>query len=88
MDKVTDSCGFREKKKMSSRASRTIYAGNLPGDIRMREIEDLFIKVSHSLFHFWSFSVALLWGEHILLFCVIINNRFFFYFFFIFFGLC
>ncbi|PON34482.1 Splicing factor-like protein [Parasponia andersonii] len=29
---------------MSSRASRTIYVGNLPGDIRMREIEDLFIK--------------------------------------------
>ncbi|KAF3454535.1 hypothetical protein FNV43_RR04983 [Rhamnella rubrinervis] len=29
---------------MSSRASRTIYAGNLPGDIRLREIEDLFIK--------------------------------------------
>ncbi|KAH7543028.1 hypothetical protein FEM48_Zijuj02G0139200 [Ziziphus jujuba var. spinosa] len=29
---------------MSSRASRTIYVGNLPGDIRMREIEDLFLK--------------------------------------------
>ncbi|XP_004302384.1 PREDICTED: pre-mRNA-splicing factor SF2-like [Fragaria vesca subsp. vesca] len=29
---------------MSSRSSRTIYVGNLPGDIRMREIEDLFIK--------------------------------------------
>ncbi|VVA12627.1 PREDICTED: serine/arginine-rich splicing factor [Prunus dulcis] len=30
--------------KMSSRSSRTIYVGNLPGDIRMREIEDLFMK--------------------------------------------
>ncbi|XP_034222321.1 serine/arginine-rich splicing factor SR30 isoform X1 [Prunus dulcis] len=29
---------------MSSRSSRTIYVGNLPGDIRMREIEDLFMK--------------------------------------------
>jgi len=30
---------------MSSRASRTIYVGNLPGDVREREIEDLFYKV-------------------------------------------
>ncbi|CAN6542539.1 unnamed protein product [Malus baccata var. baccata] len=29
---------------MSSRSSRTIYVGNLPGDIRMREVEDLFLK--------------------------------------------
>jgi arginine/serine-rich splicing factor 1/9 len=29
---------------MSSRASRTIYVGNLPGDVREREIEDLFYK--------------------------------------------
>ncbi|KAF7817925.1 serine/arginine-rich splicing factor SR30-like [Senna tora] len=29
---------------MSSRSSRTIYVGNLPGDIRMREVEDLFHK--------------------------------------------
>ncbi|XP_010429679.1 PREDICTED: serine/arginine-rich splicing factor SR34B-like [Camelina sativa] len=29
---------------MSSRSSRTIYVGNLPGDIREREVEDLFIK--------------------------------------------
>ncbi|GMN43920.1 hypothetical protein TIFTF001_013118 [Ficus carica] len=29
---------------MSSRASRTLYVGNLPGDIRLREVEDLFIK--------------------------------------------
>ncbi|XP_020276279.1 serine/arginine-rich splicing factor SR30-like [Asparagus officinalis] len=28
----------------SSRASRTIYVGNLPGDIREREVEDLFYK--------------------------------------------
>lgn len=31
--------------KMSSRSSRTIYVGNLPGDIREREVEDLFYKV-------------------------------------------
>ncbi|KAJ6401058.1 hypothetical protein OIU84_016470 [Salix udensis] len=30
--------------KMSSRASRTLYVGNLPGDIREREVEDLFYK--------------------------------------------
>ncbi|PKI33028.1 hypothetical protein CRG98_046585 [Punica granatum] len=29
---------------MSSRASRTVYVGNLPGDIREREVEDLFRK--------------------------------------------
>ncbi|XP_038974753.1 serine/arginine-rich splicing factor SR30-like isoform X1 [Phoenix dactylifera] len=29
---------------MSRRASRTIYVGNLPGDIREREVEDLFYK--------------------------------------------
>ncbi|KAJ7545710.1 hypothetical protein O6H91_08G006300 [Diphasiastrum complanatum] len=29
---------------MSSRASRTIYVGNLPGDVQEREIEDLFYK--------------------------------------------
>ncbi|KAJ7973331.1 putative Arginine/serine-rich splicing factor [Quillaja saponaria] len=29
---------------MSRRSSRTIYVGNLPGDIRMREVEDLFYK--------------------------------------------
>ncbi|XP_024024320.1 serine/arginine-rich splicing factor SR30 isoform X1 [Morus notabilis] len=29
---------------MSSRASRTLYVGNLPGDIRLREVEDLFFK--------------------------------------------
>ncbi|GKV22169.1 hypothetical protein SLEP1_g32054 [Rubroshorea leprosula] len=29
---------------MSSRSSRTIYVGNLPGDIREREVEDLFYK--------------------------------------------
>ncbi|XP_052309241.1 serine/arginine-rich splicing factor SR30 isoform X4 [Populus trichocarpa] len=27
-----------------SRASRTLYVGNLPGDIRVREVEDLFYK--------------------------------------------
>ncbi|KAF3795774.1 Serine/arginine-rich splicing factor [Nymphaea thermarum] len=30
--------------KMSSRSSRTLYVGNLPGDIREREVEDLFYK--------------------------------------------
>ncbi|XP_010481255.1 PREDICTED: serine/arginine-rich-splicing factor SR34 isoform X2 [Camelina sativa] len=29
---------------MSSRSSRTVYVGNLPGDIREREVEDLFSK--------------------------------------------
>ncbi|KAM2027029.1 hypothetical protein ACFX1T_019387 [Malus domestica] len=29
---------------MSSRSSRTIYVGNLPGDICMREVKDLFLK--------------------------------------------
>ncbi|KAI4295185.1 hypothetical protein MLD38_040564 [Melastoma candidum] len=32
------------RAEMSSRLSRTIYVGNLPGDIRKREIEDLFLK--------------------------------------------
>lgn len=36
------------KEKMSSRSSRTIYVGNLPGDIREREVEDLFSKVNYS----------------------------------------
>lgn len=34
---------------MSSRASRTLYVGNLPGDIREREVEDLFYKVISSV---------------------------------------
>ncbi|XP_022727525.1 serine/arginine-rich-splicing factor SR34-like isoform X2 [Durio zibethinus] len=29
---------------MSSRSSRTLYVGNLPGDVREREVEDLFYK--------------------------------------------
>lgn len=36
---------FTTKETMSSRNSRTIYVGNLPGDIRLREVEDLFYKV-------------------------------------------
>ncbi|KAK8951721.1 Pre-mRNA-splicing factor SF2 [Platanthera zijinensis] len=32
---------------MSGRESRIIYVGNLPGDIREREIEDLFYKYGH-----------------------------------------
>lgn len=35
--------GFAEN--MSRRSSRTLYVGNLPGDIREREVEDLFYKV-------------------------------------------
>ena len=33
--------------RMSRRWSRTIYVGNLPGDIREREVEDLFYKVGN-----------------------------------------
>ncbi|KAK7396893.1 hypothetical protein VNO78_18055 [Psophocarpus tetragonolobus] len=36
-----------EEKKMSRRSSRTVYVGNLPGDIREREVEDLFLKYGH-----------------------------------------
>jgi arginine/serine-rich splicing factor 1/9 len=36
-----------------SRASRTLYVGNLPGDIRLREVEDLFYKVLHSIILFF-----------------------------------
>ncbi|KAF0927683.1 hypothetical protein E2562_035601 [Oryza meyeriana var. granulata] len=32
---------------MSRRNSRTIYVGNLPGDVREREVEDLFYKYGH-----------------------------------------
>ncbi|XP_014495868.1 serine/arginine-rich-splicing factor SR34 isoform X1 [Vigna radiata var. radiata] len=32
---------------MSRRSSRTVYVGNLPGDIREREVEDLFLKYGH-----------------------------------------
>ncbi|KAK7378981.1 hypothetical protein VNO80_04432 [Phaseolus coccineus] len=34
-------------EKMSRRSSRTVYVGNLPGDIREREVEDLFLKYGH-----------------------------------------
>ncbi|KAK8565481.1 hypothetical protein V6N13_020586 [Hibiscus sabdariffa] len=34
----------QESEKMSSRSSRTLYVGNLPGDVREREVEDLFYK--------------------------------------------
>ncbi|KAL1368175.1 hypothetical protein AAHE18_02G102400 [Arachis hypogaea] len=30
---------------MSRRGSRIVYVGNLPGDIREREVEDLFSKL-------------------------------------------
>ncbi|XP_019453087.1 PREDICTED: serine/arginine-rich-splicing factor SR34-like isoform X2 [Lupinus angustifolius] len=32
---------------MSRHSSKTIYVGNLPGDIREREVEDLFFKYGH-----------------------------------------
>jgi splicing factor, arginine/serine-rich 1 len=34
------------------RWSRTIYVGNLPGDIREREVEDLFYKVGGVCFSY------------------------------------
>ncbi|KAI8548114.1 hypothetical protein RHMOL_Rhmol07G0247400 [Rhododendron molle] len=34
-------------RTMSHRASRMLYVGNLPGDIREREVEDLFYKYGH-----------------------------------------
>ena len=40
------------EKEMSRRLSRTVYVGNLSGDIREREVEDLFLKVFCSLFLF------------------------------------
>ncbi|XP_039048253.1 serine/arginine-rich-splicing factor SR34-like, partial [Hibiscus syriacus] len=36
--------GRERKKKKSSRSSRTLYVGNLPGDVRESEVEDLFYK--------------------------------------------
>ncbi|CAN1354865.1 Pentatricopeptide repeat-containing protein At1g77170, mitochondrial [Linum perenne] len=39
MDKVV-----KDKMSRISRSSRTLYVGNLPGDIRLREVEDLFYK--------------------------------------------
>ncbi|XP_014495869.1 serine/arginine-rich-splicing factor SR34 isoform X2 [Vigna radiata var. radiata] len=45
---TTDSNPHLSKvKKMSRRSSRTVYVGNLPGDIREREVEDLFLKYGH-----------------------------------------
>ncbi|XBI89192.1 hypothetical protein VPH35_027052 [Triticum aestivum] len=38
------SSGCSKQGRMSRRWSRTIYVGNLPGDIREREVEDLFYK--------------------------------------------
>ncbi|KAK7392034.1 hypothetical protein VNO78_20460 [Psophocarpus tetragonolobus] len=35
---------INREQKMSCRSNRTIYVGNLPGDIRLREVEDLFYK--------------------------------------------
>lgn len=33
-----------------SRSSKVLYVGNLPGDVREREVEDIFYKVTHILF--------------------------------------
>ncbi|GJN32010.1 hypothetical protein PR202_gb20477 [Eleusine coracana subsp. coracana] len=44
-DLVSSAC----KEIMSRRNSRTIYVGNLPGDIREREVEDLFYKYGRIL---------------------------------------
>ncbi|KAI4374341.1 hypothetical protein MLD38_012348 [Melastoma candidum] len=41
---ISPRCLFSPSGKMSSRSSRTVYVGNLPGDIREREVEDLFKK--------------------------------------------
>lgn len=41
------------------RLSRTIYVGNLPGDTREREVEDLFYKVT---FSFYEMIKAYLWS--------------------------
>ncbi|OEL27064.1 Serine/arginine-rich splicing factor SR30 [Dichanthelium oligosanthes] len=46
---VEDDQVWRLKKTMSRRYSRTIYVGNLPGDIREREVEDLFYKYGRIL---------------------------------------
>lgn len=47
---------------MSRRNSRTIYVGNLPGDIREREVEDLFYKVNFTALQ--STSVLLIGNYH------------------------
>ena len=39
-----------------SRSSCTLYVGNLPGDTRMREVEDLFYKVFFFFFYFLNLS--------------------------------
>lgn len=44
---------------MSDRSSRSIYVGNLPGDIRESEIEDLFYKVSSRYLFFNSVGFVL-----------------------------
>lgn len=63
---------------MSSRWNRTIYVGNLPGDIRMREVEDLFYKVFIFLFScnysLISFVVAILIGAYIYIFVAVRTN--------------
>ncbi|GAB2219040.1 hypothetical protein Drorol1_Dr00006667 [Drosera rotundifolia] len=51
---------------MSRRAYRTIYVGNLPGDVREREVEDLFYNVlSHllSLGYLYIFSTTTFLGR-------------------------
>lgn len=52
---------------MSSRSSRTLYVGNLPGDVREREVEDLFYKVNNlSVFLFLcNFHLELVIARHV-----------------------
>ena len=38
------------RESMASRGC-VIFVGNLPGDVREREVEDLFIKVRYALDH-------------------------------------
>lgn len=45
--KLSESSLTHTFRKMSGRLNRTIYVGNLPGDIREREVEDLFYKYGH-----------------------------------------
>ncbi|GAB2216081.1 hypothetical protein Drorol1_Dr00023848, partial [Drosera rotundifolia] len=56
------------EEKMSRRAYRTIYVGNLPGIVREREVEDLFYKPEWRIetgsliwYHYsWCFALGLM----------------------------
>lgn len=49
--------------KMSSRSSKTVYVGNLPGDIREKEVEDLFRKASSILSFSIGYSLSSVFGD-------------------------